>query len=938
MPAPVRSPRPAAVKQSGRVLQTASCVVTVAVLVGAPLLWGGRHPLAAGMTGIAAGVAALLWSVGVALRGRWAPEPARGLWLLIPVLGMLFLQLSPTVFSWWPAPSLADVWSRAAQIVDVGPARFAVRPESQWAGVWAVATSALLYFVAVEAFARRQRWLWLVGGLAAAGVVTAVLGLGQAFGRWEWFLWLYKGDEATASAGYLNRDHFAQLCALTVFVSLGLATAFFTAPRGSRLAALVTHRRLWGGVWAAGTVAALLAVIFSYSRAAILVTAAGLVLFTVGLLWGRRGRSVSLPLAAVGAAFFIASFYGFDLLFERVAFVLSGTDPSALVRREIWATVLNVIKLSPWWGSGWEGVAALASLFDTSYIPGFFVNAAHNDYLELAVIVGVPLAGLVFAVGLWWYGRTAVQVAALGCRASSFFPVALGLFLGITVVLAQEAVEYGLKQPANLLLFVVACGALGLVLKAASDTTTGSVRQPRLGWAGYGVLAVVLVAAAGMEVAGVKTAQEGWRQVELETVTHTVRTNVALSERLMAETQFEAAEALLAVNPRNAAALTAMTVVRQQDAGAQRRESLARALSALLDRPVSPHQSERSVYAPYLGQALALIPEGERQSLAEGFEAVEQAALALAQVSPSNASAVSIAATAADDRAFWLKVPKTAVAWHRYAAALAPTSVTVLARAVRGLALTAAGADDEDKARLVRDFTVFAKRLAGEVPSDLAWILPLTETVGMTADEVASLVPERIQGLELFARWLLKKGDYESALSALDRAEVLNDARLEDEKPWTMGRAAYLAREKMEKSEVALVVDQLRLSAYEGLEDETAAVDVTERIRAREAVLHEEVIARADDFLAKGEWVLADELLKSLKSDPRALVRRAEMALTMNRLEGAGQRMKEFEEVAELADEETRMRAEKILERLEAVRGMVSPNKESVAHANGRHK
>ena len=191
-----------------------------------------------------------------------------------------------------------------------------------------------------------------------------------------------------------------------------------------------------------------------------------------------------------------------------------------------------------------------------------FLNAAHNDYLELAVIVGVPLAVLVFVVGLWWYGRTAMPVVALGRRASSFFAVALGLFLGITVVLAQEAVEYGLKQPANLLLFVVACGTLGLVLKAASDTTTAPVRQPRLGLAGYGVLAVVMVAAAGIEVVGVKTAQEGRRQVELETVTQTARTNVALSERLVLEAQSEAAEALLAVNPRNAAVLTAMTVVR----------------------------------------------------------------------------------------------------------------------------------------------------------------------------------------------------------------------------------------------------------------------------------------------------------------------------------------------------------------------------------------
>lgn len=47
------------------------------------------------------------------------------------------------------------------------------------------------------------------------------------------------------------------------------------------------------------------------------------------------------------------------------------------------------------------------------------------------------------------------------------------------------------------------------------------------------------------------------------------------------------------------------------------------------------------------------------------------------------------------------------------------------------------------------------------------------------------------------------------------------------------------------------------------------------------------------------------------------------MALTMNRLEGAGQRMKEFEDFAASADDEARMRAEKVLERLEALRGTV---------------
>lgn len=68
----------------------------------------------------------------------------------------------------------------------------------------------------------------------------------------------------------------------------------------------------------------------------------------------------------------------------------------------------------------------------------------------------------------------------------------------------------------------------------------------------------------------------------------------------------------------------------------------------------------------------------------------------------------------------------------------------------------------------------------------------------------------------------------------------------------------------------------------------------------------------------------------------RALVRRAKMALTMNRLEGAGQRMKELENVAASADDETRMRAAKVLERLESLRGTVSLNEESVVHVNGQ--
>lgn len=921
------SGRSPACKRAGRTLLTLSRVVVVAaLLVVSPLLWGGRHPLAQGVMGVTASVALLLWAVGVLSRGRWACEPARGLWLLLPVLAVLVLQLVPSVFSWWPAPALADLWTKASEVADVGPARFAVMPENQWAGIYAVVTAAIVYWLTMQLFNRRLRVLWLVVALALAGIVTAVAGLCQAFGGWEWFLWLYKGAEKTASAGYFNRDHFAQLCALTVFVSLGLSVGILTAPRGSRMAEWAAGRRWLGWVFAAGAVAALLAVIFSYSRAAVLTVIAGFFFFTTGLWLWRGKRTVSLSIAVVGVTLFIASFYGLGVLSERIAFVLSGTDPSALVRQEIWATVLDVIAMSPWLGSGWDGVAALASTLDTSYIPGFFVNAAHSDYLELMVIVGVPLAGLVLVGGLWLYGKTLWRVAVLGRRSSSFFPLVLGLLVGITVVLAQETVEYGLKQPANLLLFVTACGALGLVLKTAESEKSQEMRQPVLGMGVFKGPILNVAVAAIVGTASVIICYEGWLQVQMETVTQAGLTNVALPERLVLESQLEAAQAVLAVNPQNVPALTEVTEVRQAQAQAARRESLARALTVVLERPVSERQAERLVYAPYRAQAVALIPEEERRMLAKRFGAVEETALVWAQASPSNAAAVVTAASAQDEQRSWANELGTAVAWYRYASALAPSSVSVLERVVQGFARAyVTEVDEAAKDSDAQDFVRLAGNLIAEAPSDLTWILPLTETLGIPVDTVMSLVPKQILGQEFFARWLLKKGQYETALSALDHAEVLNCARLEDEKPWTMGRVAYLAREKREKVDVAQSVDRLRLAAYEGLGNEMAVEVVSARIKARQAELNGTVIARVDALMVDGDWVLADELLKPLKTDPRALVRRAEMALTMNRMEGAGQRMKEFEDVAKSADEETRVRAEKVLERLDRLKTVRAP-------------
>ena len=394
-----------------------------------------------------------------------------------------------------------------------------------------------------------------------------------------------------------------------------------------------------------------------------------------------------------------------------------------------------------------------------------------------------------------------------------------------------------------------------------------------------------------------------------------------LPRRLVQTARLEAAQRVLSQWPKNSVALKAAAEATIALAEEERLELRAAALTKLLERPVSTRQADRPAYAPYQQAAIDLISTADRERLAKLFAGAEQRTMALAAVSPSNALAVSLAAVTRDESRFWAKLPRDVAQWHRYAVAQYPSSTPVLSRASWGFSqVLVEMAQARARTAVLQEWLDVMGRLVTQLPAELRWILPLVDQVGLSSEAVASLIPPRIEGQELYARWRIQRKEWREALSALDAEERLNDARLDDEKPWSMGRVAYLAREKREKVEVAQAVDEWRLKAYEGLEDLEKVAEVTERLRVREAVMNEARLARADDLIARGEWGIADELLKRMPRDARALVRRAEMAVSMNRTEGAGQRLKAIdalaEESGEAVDDETARRADAVREKL----------------------
>ena len=106
-----------------------------------------------------------------------------------------------------------------------------------------------------------------------------------------------------------------------------------------------------------------------------------------------------------------------------------------------------------------------------SFYTNFFVNEAHNDYLQLLVEMGL----LGFATMIWFvivvYRRAFHKIAEWTSDVSG--AVALACILGFTGILIHSALDFNLQIPANAALFYVFCTV------AAADPFVQPMRRRR---------------------------------------------------------------------------------------------------------------------------------------------------------------------------------------------------------------------------------------------------------------------------------------------------------------------------------------------------------------------------------------------------------------------------------------------------------------------------
>ena len=313
-------------------------------LILATLLLGGVA--AFGATGIAAKaflfLGILAFGIGVSARALSGSQPVLIPPMAWPLAGMFVFGSVQAASGWSHYP-----WATGERLVDLA--------------VWVV-----LAIVARTVLAgRSDREAFLDVVLAGGGMVALVALLRRA---------VLPEDEAFGP--FVNPNHYA------VFAELVLPLAIVAAAGGRRVWGLTLTAVLYGSVVASG------------SRAGALVATAEVVLIPMLIRPRWRGRGEALRTAAlVGAVAVLgAAVAGWQLLWERV-----GTTDLLAGRREILLSALALATAHPWTGTGlgtFEVMYPAAALYD----PGLRIDHAHNDWLEVAVEGGIPLASLCLTV------------------------------------------------------------------------------------------------------------------------------------------------------------------------------------------------------------------------------------------------------------------------------------------------------------------------------------------------------------------------------------------------------------------------------------------------------------------------------------------------------------------------------------------------------------
>jgi len=304
---------------------------------------------------------------------------------------------------------------------------------------------AMLGFLATQVLVRSSQARKIAVILALYGIALAALALLQGVapnGKLYWVReprmggWIY--------GSYVNHNHYAGLMELLIPIPLVISMAHFVQEK-ERFAAGVGAAIMVGTVFLSGSRGGMIAVLVE------------LVVFAVVAFRKKKGIRIAIgAIAFVVVLVSLLAWLGGKELTTRVSSISTEahTEISGGVRLSIDRDGLKMFRHKPILGWGLGTFPVVYPQF-RSFYTNFFVNEAHNDYLQLLAEMGL----LGFGLMVWFvtvvYRRALRKIKNWNSDVSC--ATTLACTLGLTGILVHSFFDFNLQIPANAAFFYVFC-------------------------------------------------------------------------------------------------------------------------------------------------------------------------------------------------------------------------------------------------------------------------------------------------------------------------------------------------------------------------------------------------------------------------------------------------------------------------------------------------
>ena len=323
--------------------------------------------------------------------------------------------------------------------------------------LWLYIAYGILVFVAVQLVRADDGFILRFGRtMALFGSVYAVFAVFQGFTSEGRIYWLIKPRAGSVYGSYVNHNHYGGL--MELLLPIALVFAFSGSVRGGQRVLLV---------FAATLMAA--SVFLCQSRGgmfAVIVETVFLAIFWMRQFSPRKSAAVFVAFCLVTALFL--AWIAPQQVGSRITDI---HDPARwLIHRDS----IRMFAAHPFLGSGFGSFAAAFPRYRAFY-DGFFINHAHDDYLELLLEMG--LAGFAAAV---WFIVVLYREGLRNLRPARFSPAAListAALAGCTGLLAHSFMDFNLHIPANAALFYVLCAIATAPLVSRNRSNSNSYRE-----------------------------------------------------------------------------------------------------------------------------------------------------------------------------------------------------------------------------------------------------------------------------------------------------------------------------------------------------------------------------------------------------------------------------------------------------------------------------